>query len=153
MYHYRECGLPNVYLLNGYREIETPYGRGVSIEDVEGLHMAIAHALVEEKPSLTGPEARFIRKLLELTQTQLAALLGVEDQSVRRWEKLARVPKQADHGLRLVFRDLTHNTRKPLSELVRQIDAAEAREPRAVRYRYRPRAKERWQPQGPHAAA
>src|ERR1700738_5263066 len=77
MYHYRECGLPNVYLVNGYRETETPYGRGVSIEDVEGLHMAIAQALVEEKPSLTGPEVRFIRKLLELTQTQLAQLLGV----------------------------------------------------------------------------
>src|SRR3981081_3052180 len=61
MYHYRECGLPNVYLENGYHEIETPYGRGVSIEDVEGLHIAIAHALVEEKPSLTGPEVRFIR--------------------------------------------------------------------------------------------
>jgi putative transcriptional regulator len=91
MYHYRECGLPNVYLVNGYREIETPYGRGVSIEDVEGLHMAIAHALVEEQPSLTGPEVRFIRKLLELTQTQLAALLGVEDQSVRRFS--AEEPK------------------------------------------------------------
>src|SRR6266702_4376017 len=91
MYHYRECGLSNVYLVNGYREIETPYGRGISIEDVEGLHMAIAHALVEEEPSLSGPEVRFIRKFLELTQTQLADLLGVEDQSVRRWEKLAHV--------------------------------------------------------------
>jgi DNA-binding transcriptional regulator YiaG len=153
MYHYRECGLPNVYLVNGYRKIATPYGRGVSIEDVEDLHMAIAHALVEESPSLGGAEVRFVRKLLELTQTQLAALLGVEDQSVRRWEKLARVPKQADHGIRLVFRDLTHKARKPLSELVRQIDAAEVREPRAVRYRFRPRAKERWQPQGRHVAA
>ena len=153
MYHYRESGLSNVYLVNGYREIETSYGRGVSIEDVEGLHMAIAHALIEEKPSLTGPEVRFIRKLLELTQTQLAQLLGVEDQSVRRWEKLPRVPKQADHGIRLVFRDLTHKATKPLPELVRQIDAAEDREPRAVRYRFRPRAKERWQPQGRHVAA
>jgi putative transcriptional regulator len=147
MYHYREGGLPNVYLVNGYREIETPYGRGVSIEDVEGLHLAIAHVLVEEEPSLTGPEVRFIRKFLELTQTQLAEMLGVEDQSVRRWEKLARVPKQADHGIRLVFRDLTHTATKPLSELVRQIDAAEVREPRAVRYRFRPRARAHWQPQ------
>jgi hypothetical protein len=38
-----------VYLVNGYREIETPHGRGVSIEDVKGLHMAISHALVDEK--------------------------------------------------------------------------------------------------------
>jgi DNA-binding transcriptional regulator YiaG len=151
MYQYRESGLPNVYLVNGYREIETPHGRGVSIEDVEGLHLAISHALVDEKPSLTGPEVRFIRKFLELTQTQLADLLGVEDQSVRRWEKLARVPKQADHGIRLVFRDITHTGAKPLSELVRQIDAAEAREPRAVRYLFRPRARERWKPQESHA--
>jgi hypothetical protein len=63
------------------------------------------------------------------------------------WEKLARVPKQADHGIRLVFRDLTHTATKPLSELVRQIDAAEVREPRAIRYRFRPRARAHWQPQ------
>ncbi len=100
----------------------------------------------------TGPEVRFIRKFLELTQVQLADLLGVEDQSVRRWEKLARVPRQADHGIRLVFRDLTHEATKPLPELVRQIDTAEAREPRAVRYQFRPRAKERWQPQDQHTA-
>src|SRR4051794_3840962 len=116
MYHYRECGLPNVYLLNGYREVETPHGQGVSIEGVEDLHVAIANDLVEGKPSLTGPEVRFIRKLLELTQSQLAEYLGVEDQSVRRWEKLAEVPKQADHGVRLVFRDLTHRSMRSLAE-------------------------------------
>jgi putative transcriptional regulator len=153
MYRYRESGLPNVYLINGHREVKTPYGRGVSIQDVEALHMAIAHELFEGKPFLAGPEVRFIRKLLELTQTQLAALLGVEEQSVRRWEKLARVPKQADHGMRLVFRDLTHKDATPLSELVLQIDAAEVREPHTVRYRFRPNAKERWQPEERGAAA
>jgi putative transcriptional regulator len=147
LYHYRECGLPNVYLINGYREVATPYGRGVAIEDVEDLHMTIAQYLVEEKASLTGPEVRFTRKLLELTQTQLAELLGVEDQSVRRWEKLEHVPKQADHGIRLVFRDLTRKSAKPLAELVKQIDASEIREPPAIRYRYHPRSNHRWRPQ------
>jgi transcriptional regulator with XRE-family HTH domain len=94
-----------------------------------------------------GPEVRFIRKLLELKQTQLAALLGVEDQSVRRWEKLSRVPKQADHGIRLVFRDLTHKDLTPLRDLVRQIDSVEARDPHTVRHRFRPNAKEHWQQQ------
>uniref|UniRef100_UPI000F8E275C helix-turn-helix domain-containing protein n=1 Tax=Xanthomonas euvesicatoria TaxID=456327 RepID=UPI000F8E275C len=103
-YHYRECGLPNVHLTNGYREVETAYGKGVSIEAVEDLHTTLALSMVEDKPSLTGPEARFIRKLLALTQAQLAELLGIDDQSVRRWEKLDRVPKQADHAIRLVFR-------------------------------------------------
>lgn len=137
MHHYRECGLQNVYLANGYREVDTQYGRGISIEDVEGLHLAIARDLVDSNPVLSGPEVRFIRKFLELTQVQLAELLGVEDQSVRRWEKLARVPKQADHGVRLVFRDLTRRTDVPLSEVLRRI--AEAAEPRKVRYRFRPR--------------
>lgn len=146
MYHYRECGLPNVYLINGYREIETPHGRGVAIEDVENLHMTIAHYLVEEKPSLTGSEVRFTRKLLELTQTQLAELLGVEDQSVRRWEKLEHVPKQADHGIRLVFRDLTRKPGKPLPELFKQLDTPAVREPRATRYRHHPRSSDRWRP-------
>jgi putative transcriptional regulator len=110
--------------------------------------MAIAYALAEMKSFLTGPEVRFIRKLLEITQTQLASLLGAEEQSVRRWEKLARVPKQADHGIRLVFRDLTHRGTTPLADLVRQLDAAESREHNTVRYRFRPHAKQRWQPQG-----
>jgi hypothetical protein len=34
LYHYQECGLDNVYLANGYREVETPYGPAVSVEDV-----------------------------------------------------------------------------------------------------------------------
>lgn len=152
MYHYRECGLPNVYLINGYREVETPHGRGVAIEAVEDLHMTIAQYLVEEKPSLTGSEVRFTRKLLELTQTQLAELLGVEDQSVRRWEKLEHVPKQADHGIRLVFRDLTRKAQKPLAELVKQIDASAIREPPAIRYRYHPRSSERWRTQAVNEA-
>lgn len=144
MYQYKESGLPNVYLVNGYREVETPHGRGVAIKDVETLHSAIARTLIEEKPALTGAEVRFIRKFLDLTQTELAMLMGVEDQSVRRWEKLGRVPKQADHAVRLVFRDLTRKASRPLPELVRQMSAI--RNAVVISYRFRPNAKERWQP-------
>lgn len=34
MYHYLECGKNNIWLLNGYNEIDTPYGKGVSINNV-----------------------------------------------------------------------------------------------------------------------
>ncbi len=44
MYHYQECGLTNVYLTNGYREVKTTCGRGIAIEDVHGLHKVIARA-------------------------------------------------------------------------------------------------------------
>ena len=35
-YHYVECGLPNVWLRNGF-EKKTPYGEGVSISGIERL--------------------------------------------------------------------------------------------------------------------
>lgn len=41
VYHYRECGLGNVWLANGYDEHSTPYGEGVSIDDAEGLQKVI----------------------------------------------------------------------------------------------------------------
>jgi hypothetical protein len=38
MYHYTECGLLNVYLVNSYRRLETEYGEAVSIDGVGELH-------------------------------------------------------------------------------------------------------------------
>ena len=147
MYHYQESGLPNIYLENGYREMETAYGRGIAIEDVEGLHRAIAQDLVEGKSALTGAEVRFIRKFLELTQTQLGAFLGVEDQSVRNWERRGdeAVPTQADRGIRLVFRDITHRQASTLPELIEHV-ASDHQWPEAS-FRYEPRAPEHWIPE------
>ncbi len=36
-YHYSECGLSNVYLVNGFNMIETSLGKAISIHDVDGL--------------------------------------------------------------------------------------------------------------------
>ncbi|MCA1778640.1 MAG: hypothetical protein LC637_04455 [Xanthomonadaceae bacterium] len=125
MYHYRECGLPNICLLNGYRTLETEYGEAVSIEDVEGLHAAMCQTLVEEKPSpLTGAEVRFIRKYLDLTQASLADFLGLKEQSVRLWESRGNereVPSSADRMVRMACRDITRVYSKPLEELSRII--------------------------------
>lgn len=142
MYHYRECGLRNVYLANGYREVKTSHGQGVAIEDVRGLHEAIARALVTTSPALSGAEVRFVRKFLDLTQGRLAELLGVEEQSVRRWEGLARLPRQAERSIRLVFRDLLREMEPPLPELVARI--AKARRPSREEYRHRARG---WRPE------
>ena len=46
-YHYKESGLDNVYLENGFTIHKTPYGEGVSIQDTAGLHKAIGVWLVE----------------------------------------------------------------------------------------------------------
>ena len=61
MYKYTECGLKNVYLVNGFHERKTPYGKAVSIDNVEGLHRVIGLHLADNKPNLTGAEFRFLR--------------------------------------------------------------------------------------------
>lgn len=155
MYHYKESGLPNVYLTNGYREVVTPYGRSVAIEDVAGLHAALATALVLECQHLTGREVRFIRNFLNLTQAQLASLLGVQEQSVRRWEKLSRVPKAADHSVRLIFLDTQRPAHPKLPQMAQIVEKASGAdvEPKEVRARYRPRAKtDPWVPEFSDAA-
>lgn len=101
-YHYTESGLTNVWLANGFTIRKTKYGEGVSIHDVGGLHRAIAKALAN-KPRLTGAEVRFLREEMGLSQRGLGELLGVSDQAVALWERKGRLPKTADHLLRLIY--------------------------------------------------
>ena len=106
-YHYIESGLDNVWLENGYEVHETPYGTGVSIEDTEGLHRAIGEWLVSLPKPFNGAELRFIRLEMELTQRDLADILGVDEQALRRWEKARdkRFNGAADRLLRAVFNE------------------------------------------------
>jgi len=121
MYHYQSCGLNNIYLINGYQEIETPYGKAVSIDDVEGLDKAIAHSLITYKPRLTGSEFRFLRKYLGLSQSKLACLLGNNEQAIALWEKRSNIPKWASNILRkLICEHLGDN--KTLMEIIDQFN-------------------------------
>lgn len=120
-YHYRECGLPKVWLANGFTRHTTPYGEGVSIHDVVGLHRAIALAIVNKRETLTGPEIRFLRKELDMPQSELSDLLGVTDQTVALWERSkGRITKPAEHLLRLLYRE--HATGMfPVREFIRRL--------------------------------
>lgn len=86
-YHYTECGLDNIYLLNGFESVETPRGKAVQIKNIDGLHRAIGTMLAQEKKNLNGNEFRFLRHEINQTQQTLAGILGVNVQSVARWEK------------------------------------------------------------------
>lgn len=85
LYHYIECGLPNVWL-SGVQTHDTPYGPGTAIPALENLHLAIGLAIVEAKRQMTGAEVRFLRTELDLSQRTLAGLLGVQENTLRRWE-------------------------------------------------------------------
>lgn len=86
-YHYKECGLDNVYLMNGYSIEEVDGEEYVSIDSVDELWKAIGLSLVTGKKILSPKEIRFLRGQMEKTQAEVAALLRVEDQTVARWEK------------------------------------------------------------------
>ena len=103
-FHYIGCGLPDIWLRNGFEVRSTGYGESVSIRDVEGLHRAIALELVDNRPELTGAEVRFLRTEMDLSQDQLAELLDVPLVSVRDWEEnLSAVPGPAERLIRALY--------------------------------------------------
>ncbi len=105
-FHYTMCGLDNVFLLNGFALRSTPYGKGFSIENIDGLHAAIGKRLIEERKMLRGRELRFLRHEMNLSQNRLATLLGVDEQTVARWEKgQANISGPADKMIRLLYAD------------------------------------------------
>lgn len=119
--HYPDCGLDDVYLLSGYEVIKTPYGEGLSIKNLDGLHNAIGCSLARDKKTLSGKELRFLRKHMDLTQSELGKLLGLSSQQVARWEKgESQIKGPAELLLRVLFLEHTCgkiNIQKILSAL------------------------------------
>lgn len=105
-YHYLGCGLPNVWLRNGFTAQQTAYGKAVAIHDLEGLHRAIGLYLATRRPLLTGADVRFLRKELDMSQAHLAKVLGVSESSVRSWENhRGRISRSAERMLRVLYRE------------------------------------------------
>ncbi len=115
MYHYTESGLRNVYLENGYREIDTPYGTAISISNVDGLHKSIAETLIDQ-PYLSGREFRFLRTELDMTQQEVGDYFGVSAQAVALWEKSSRVQRKVDQMIRAIYQNI------PAQQIVNVLD-------------------------------
>ena len=112
-YHYRQCGLEDVYLVNGFVREPTPYGETVKIHDIDGLHSAIGMNLIQNKKELAGAEIRFLRHELDLSQRTLGGLLGKSSQTVARWEKeQTPIDSTADRLLRLLYDAKSGGSRK-----------------------------------------
>ncbi len=106
MYQYTLCGLPNVYLNNGYIVESTQYGEVVSIQNVKGLHQSIGLSLIESPNPLTSYEVRYLRKEMDLSQKALAEILNVKSVTVRKWESEANVINgAADRLLRALYKE------------------------------------------------
>jgi len=103
-YAYTECGLDNIYIVNGYTVRDLDGDEFISVHDVDGLHVAISRHLVMHRKGLSGKEIRFIRNTMNLTQKELAEKLGNDSQTVARWEKeTSDIPGPSEKLLRAVF--------------------------------------------------
>lgn len=109
LYHYIESGLDNIYLQNGFKVTESPYGDAVSITDMDGLHRLIGRNLVDKPAPLTGQEFRFLRVELDLSQKMMGRLLGRKERRVRDWETGGKaVPEPANTMIRFFYRERTN---------------------------------------------
>ncbi|HEV7317668.1 MAG TPA: helix-turn-helix domain-containing protein [Ensifer sp.] len=103
-YHYMECGLDNIYLMNGYTIEEEDGEEYVSIDSVDELWKAIGLNLVTNKKILSPQEIKYLRDKMDKTQAEVASLLRVDDQTVARWEKgKTNLSGTADVAYRVLF--------------------------------------------------
>jgi DNA-binding transcriptional regulator YiaG len=86
-YQYTECGLTNVFIENMRVLTDDDDQEVYGIMNVAGLHKVIAHCIVQHRHGMSGPELRFLRTDMGLTQAELAARLHKEPITVGRWER------------------------------------------------------------------
>lgn len=87
MYQFKECGLDNIYLKNGYEVYESSEGTCYGVRDLDKLHQVIAKGLVKKPAPLTGKEFRFLRIELNLSQKAVGDLMEKSEQTIANWEK------------------------------------------------------------------
>ncbi len=93
-------------LRNGFHLKETPHGRAVPIQDVDGLHRTIGLYLVRNKKQLTGAEIRFLRKELDMSQATLAKCLQIGETTVRNWESgRVKATGPRDRMIRVLYQE------------------------------------------------
>lgn len=101
MYHYTESGLSNIYLVNGVNTEIEDGEEYTSIDNMDGLHKAIALAIVDSKRPLTHEEFKFLRVELNQSQVALAKHFDVTEQTIARYEKnQTKIPRTTDAYLR-----------------------------------------------------
>jgi putative transcriptional regulator len=132
LYRYKGCGLDNVYLQNGYTVSTLQSGdEVVSIEDIEGLHCAIASVVVDSASALDAKTFKFLRKELDMSQRQVAQMLDVDEQTISLWERARTpLPQHADLLLRALVKEKMSGNAE-LRKLIQRFNSLD-REARAI---------------------
>lgn len=102
IYKLKGAGLPNVYLIGGVIFEGKGDEQTVSYLELDGLYKSIARSVALRSGILTHGELRFLRKMLGMNQTEVAALGDKSVQAAAKWEKgTSPVPKAEGDLLRL----------------------------------------------------
>jgi putative transcriptional regulator len=142
MYQFTESGLKNIWLRNGYREHETSFGKAITIDHMDRLLRVIAAHVVAKRNGLTGPEVRFLRQELDISQLELAGLVGVQGQTVSLWERTRqKIPKAPDAILRALVREQSKSQVR-LRDLLDNIESPSR--PTAEMWQFESRPKKGW---------
>lgn len=104
MIPYRHFALPNLFLANGYEEIQTDYGAGYEYQCEDALEHCVRCLLIRNPKPLRGWDLRFLRQGLKYSQTDFGQMVDRDAQTVARWEKSPdALPKFADIAIRMRF--------------------------------------------------
>ncbi len=102
-YDYKECGLPNVTLVNVPVGNCPECGREyLSLPRVSLLHRTISKAIVSKPHAMTAAEVCFLRKTLGWSNSDFASWMGVREETVSRWQNGAQIPPAEDRLLRML---------------------------------------------------
>ena len=117
-YRYRECGLDNIFLLNGYTIDDDGTLHIINIHD---LHKSIAENIILSSTRIKGREIRYLRHYLDFSQKVLGDVLQVDYQSVHRWETgKAKITKTTERLLRaIVYEYINGNGR--IADLINRL--------------------------------
>ena len=104
-YHYKECGLDNVYLKNvGTRVCESCGEKSIRLPRIKELHATIGRAVAMQPCPLRGQDIRFLRKQLGFSAREWATFLRTDASTLSRWENDQQdIGIQSDALIRLLY--------------------------------------------------
>lgn len=131
-YRYDASGLPNVVLEDvEVRQCPNCGERAVVIPAIEGLHRALALALIRAPGRFTPQEIRFLRKSLGWSGVDFAKHFGVDPATVSRWESTEKPQPMGAVAERLLRLAVAHG--QPIEayplEALAELDDDQSRKP------------------------
>ena len=80
--HYRDSGLENLYLANGWQAIDNDLEKGLTIMSPDSLFRSVMSLMISDMAYFTGADSRFIRRYLDISKEQLEIICDLPAGSV-----------------------------------------------------------------------